>query len=159
MVSTIRWPERFRCAVSISGVSDRALFFTASDSVRDAETRKDMERIMGNPTIATDLAEMQATSPLYNYRELKVPVMLLHGGEDERVDYEHTRRLVRMLNIAGNTPVVMHFPKEAHSLDEPENIDAAWKGIAGFLAEYLGSSTATTNIVPLVPANAVGPAR
>lgn len=27
MVSTIRWPHRFRCAVSIAGVSDRALFF------------------------------------------------------------------------------------------------------------------------------------
>lgn len=138
MVSTIRWPTRFRCAVSISGVSDRALFFTASDSVRDAETRKDMERIMGNPTIAADLAEMQATSPLYSYRALTVPLMLLHGVEDERVDYEHTRRLVRMLNIAGNAPVVMTFPNEAHSLEDLDNIDAAWTGIAGFLAEYLG---------------------
>ena len=138
MVSTIRWPTRFRCAVSISGVSDRALFFTASDSGRDADTRKQMERIMGNPGVAADLAEMQSTSPLYRYRDLKVPLMLVHGGEDERVDYEHTRRLVRLLNIAGNPPVVLTFPKEAHGLDELDNIDAAWTGIAGFLAEHLG---------------------
>jgi dienelactone hydrolase len=139
MVSTIRWPQRFRCAVSIAGVSDRALFFTASDSGRDAATRKEMERIMGNPTIAAELAEMQATSPLYRYRDLQVPVMLVHGGEDARVDYEHTRRLERMLNLAGRPPVVMEFPKEGHGLDELDNIESAWKGIAGFLRQHLGA--------------------
>lgn len=138
MVSTIRWPERFRCAVSIAGISDRALFFTASDSGRDAGSREKMELIMGDPSIAADLKEMQATSPLYRYRDLEVPVMLVHGGEDARVDYEHTRRLVRMLNMAGRPPVVMSFPEEGHGLDELDNIEAAWTGIAGFLGEHLG---------------------
>lgn len=144
MLSTIRWPTRFRCAVSVAGVSDRALFFTASDSGRDAATRKEMEKVIGNPTVAADLAEMQATSPLYRYRDLKVPVMLVHGGEDARVDYEHTRRLVRLLAMAGNPPVVMTFAKEGHGLDEIDNIDAAWQGIAGFLGEHLGRSAPTT---------------
>lgn len=143
MVSAIRWPQRFRCVVSISGVSDRALFFTASDSGRDAELRKEMERIMGNPSVATDLAEMRAASPLYRYRDLTVPVMLLHGTEDARVDYEHTRRLVRMLNLAGRPPVLMTFDDEGHSLDKPKNVEKAWMAIAGFLGEYLGAPSGT----------------
>jgi dipeptidyl aminopeptidase/acylaminoacyl peptidase len=140
MVSTIRWPTRFRCVVSMSGVSDRALFFTASDGGRNAKARKQMEKIIGNPN--TDMVEMQATSPLYHYRELQVPTMLVHGREDIRVDFEHTRRLVRMLNLAGKPPVVMAFLDEGHGLEDIKNIDTAWTGIAGFLGEYLGPAPA-----------------
>lgn len=141
MVSTIRWPERFRCAVSMAGVSDRALFFTASDSARDAKTRARMHRIIGNPS--TDLEEMQATSPLYHYRELQTPIMLLHGRSDVRVDFEHTRRLVRMLNLAGRPPVLMAFPNEGHALRGLGNLNTAWTGIAGFLRKHLGNPAAT----------------
>src|SRR5690554_1497508 len=40
LVAAVRWPERFRCVVSIAGVSDRALMFTASDSGRSSEGRR-----------------------------------------------------------------------------------------------------------------------
>jgi dipeptidyl aminopeptidase/acylaminoacyl peptidase len=135
LVSTVRWPQRFRCAVSISGVSDRVLFFTASDGGNSAKGRKALERVIGNPN--TDLDKMLATSPLYHYREMQVPVMLVHGGEDMRVDYEHSRRLVRMLNMAGHQPVMLSFDKEGHGLAEIDDIDKAYSGIAGFLREYL----------------------
>lgn len=136
MVSTIRWPGRFRCAVSMSGVSDSVLFFTASDSGRDAKVRAVLERNIGNPN--TDLEQMKANSPLYRYRDLEVPVMLVHGREDFRVDFEHTRRLVRMLNLSGRPPVVMAFISEEHGLEHLDNIHTAWTGIAGFLGEHLG---------------------
>lgn len=137
MVSTIRWPSRFRCAVSIAGVSDRSLFFTASDSARNARTRTRMERIIGNPN--TDMDEMRATSPLYRYSELQVPIMLVHGRDDLRVDFEHTRRMVRTLNLAGRPPVLMAFSGEGHGLQRFDHLVLAWTGIAGFLGEHLGA--------------------
>ncbi len=136
LISTIRWPGRFRCAVSIAGVSDQALFFTASDSARAAKTREMMERNIGNPNI--DLAEMRETSPLYRFKELKVPLMLIHGREDRRVDFEHSRRLVRLLNLIDRPPVLLAFPDEGHGLEHLKNIVKAWTGIAGFLGEHLG---------------------
>lgn len=150
MVSTIRAPGRFRCAVSSSGVSDRALFFTASDSGRTAKVRAEMERVIGNPN--DDLAAMQANSPLYRYRDLQVPVMLVHGREDFRVDFEHTRRLVRMLNLASRPPVVMAFIGEGHGLDEIANIDTAWTGIAGFLGQHLGPGSTAAPAAAATPA-------
>ena len=140
LVSAIRWPGRFRCAVSLSGLSDRALFFSASDSVRTADARPVLERIMGNPR--TDMAEMQATSPLYHARELTLPLMLVHGREDLRVDFEHTRRLVRMLNLDGRPPVLLAFPDMGHGFDDPVAEDIAWTGIAGFLGVHLGAAAA-----------------
>ncbi|GAB3092891.1 hypothetical protein GCM10027159_07960 [Lysobacter terrae] len=156
MVAAIRWPQRFRCVVSISGVSDRALFFTSSDSGRDAETRKLMERTIGNPSVPAELSDMQATSPLYRYQDLKVPVMLVHGGEDARVDMEHTRRLVRLLNLAGRPPVLLTFKNEGHGVEQLDNRDQAWSSIAGFLGEYLGrakvaASPATTPAAAAAP--------
>lgn len=135
LVSAIRWPARFRCVVSIAGVSDRILFFTASDAGGNKELRKEMEKLIGDPN--TQLEEMKATSPLYHYRELKVPVMLVHGTDDLRVDYEHTLRLERMLTIDGRPPVGMVFDKEGHGMERIDDIEAMWNGVAGFLQAHL----------------------
>lgn len=138
LMSAIRWPGRFRCVVSMSGVSDRTLFFTASDAGRNAELRPLMEKLVGDPRTQPEL--MRETSPLFRYRELKVPLMLVHGGEDIRVDYEHTRRLVRMLGLAGKPPVLLHLEKDGHSLDREGTPVKVWQGVAGFLREHLGGA-------------------
>ncbi|WP_133500726.1 alpha/beta hydrolase family protein [Cognatilysobacter terrigena] len=140
IVSTIRWPGRFRCAIDMSGVSDLPLFFTASDSSTAAKTREYMEKMIGNPNGPADLETMRQTSPLYRYQELTAPLMIVHGREDERVDYEHSRRLVRLLGMANRPPVVLAFEDEGHGLDKVEDLDKAWTGIAGFLARYLQPS-------------------
>ena len=136
--SAARWPGRFRCAVSIAGITDRMLFFTASDSGNTAKTRAELERLVGDPR--HEYAEMLATSPLYRYRALTLPVMLVHGREDTRVDYEHARRLVRMLNLAGRPPVMLSFDNEGHNWRELGDIATAYRGVAGFLREHLGDS-------------------
>lgn len=140
LVAAVRRPQRFRCVVSISGVSDRALFFTASDSGRSEEGRKLLEKIIGDPN--ADLAQMQETSPLYRYQDIQVPVMLVHGLEDRRVDYEHTRRMLRMLDLAGRTPVGLEFAGEGHGFEKAENIEKLWNGVAGFLRQHLGDPNA-----------------
>jgi dipeptidyl aminopeptidase/acylaminoacyl peptidase len=142
LVSTMRWPDRFRCAVSIAGVSDRVLLFTASDSGHWARGREALVRVFGDPK--TQLDQMLAVSPLYHYRELKTPIMLVHGEEDMRVDYEHARRMVRMLNLDGRAPVMLTFADEGHGIDEMDHIATAWSGIAGFLRQHLavGSGSA-----------------
>lgn len=142
LISAIRWPGRFRCAVSMSGVSDRALRFTASDSARQDSTRDILVRLLGDPS--TDLAEMQAHSPLYRSNELTLPVMLVHGREDMRVDFEHTRRLVRLLNLQKRPPTLLTIAEMGHGFDDPGTAVVAWEGIAGFLRQHLGLPTAAS---------------
>ena len=64
--------------------------------------------------------------------------MLAHGTEDWRVDYEHSRRLIRMLNLAGRPPVMMTFEGEGHGGFSKKNETALWNGVAGFLRAHLG---------------------
>jgi len=142
LMLAVRAPERFRCVVSIAGVSDRALFFTASDAGRFEDGRATLEKIIGDPRTQPEL--MRETSPLFRYRELQVPVMLVHGGEDFRVDYEHTRRLVRLLGFAGRPPVTLYFEDEGHGVGDPSNLQKTWEGVAGFLRQHLEGPAATT---------------
>lgn len=152
MVSTLRWPDRFRCAVSMHGVTDRALLFTASDSASSDRLRTELVKMMGDPK--TDMEGMLATSPLYRYRDLRTPLLLLHGRDDIRVDFEHTRRLVRMLNLVGRTPVVMAFQDAGHGLHDVGDLDTAWRGIAGFLRTHLGVGRGgTVQAPPPTPAS------
>lgn len=146
LVSVIRWPQRFRCAVSMYGVSDRILFFTASDGGRTAESRKRLEKVLGDPN--TRQADMQKSSPLYHYDEIKVPVMLVHGMEDRRVDFEHMRRMLRMLDMDGNVPVGLEFEKAGHGVAEPDDQEKVWNGVAGFLRKHLDAPMATTAQAP-----------
>lgn len=136
LVAAVRWPERFRCAVSIAGVSDGVLLFTASDIAASPQRRAQAEQVIGDP--ATQLEEMLAISPLYHYQGLRTPVMLAHGLRDLRVDFEHTRRLLRMLDMAGRTPVGLVFEDEGHSFDSIENEQRLWRAVAAFLREHLG---------------------
>jgi len=137
LVSTVRWPHRFRCAVSVSGPTDRLLAFSATDGAQSEEGRKLLERIFGDPRAQHDA--MLAGSPLYQYRDLQVPLMLVHGEQDMRVDYEHVRRLVRMLNLGGQRPVMLSFAEGDHGYGDLDQIDKTYRGIAGFLETYLGA--------------------
>lgn len=139
LVMAMRWPQRFRCAGSVAGVADRILFYTASDTGRSAKGRELLEHALGDPR--TEATQMQDTSPLYHYDRIKVPVLLAHGLEDRRVDYEHTRRMQRLLVAAGNTPVGMTFDKAGHGFADDDEV-RLWNGVAGFLQAHLDEAAA-----------------
>jgi len=143
LVMAMRWPGRFRCVGSIAGVSDRILFYTASDTGRSAQGRAWLEQALGDPRV--EAATMQETSPLYHYDRIKVPVLLAHGLEDRRVDYEHTRRMQRLLVAAGNVPVGLSFKDEGHGFKDADDEARLWNGVAGFLQAHLdgGAGAAT----------------
>ena len=136
LVAAVRWPERFRCVVSIAGPSDQALLFTSSDLGRTDASRATLEKYLGDPAKVLD--EMQRQSPLYQYASIRAPVLLIHGLEDERVDYEHSRRMARMLTLAGQRPVGLAFEDEGHSFTSQENREKTWSAVAGFLRQHLG---------------------
>ena len=89
---------------------------------------------------------MQRTSPLYQYDQIKVPVMLVHGLEDQRVDFEHMRRMLRMLDMAGNVPVGLELEKVGHGVEEPDDLEKVWNGVAGFLRKYLDKPAETAQL-------------
>ena len=149
MLSAMRWPGRFRCVVSMSGLSDMLLFFTASDSGSTASGRDALVRAFGDPD--TDADALLDRSPTYRFREMGTPLMLVHGDDDLRVDFEHTRRLVRMLNIAGVKPTLLTVRDAGHAFETLDDVEAVWTGVAGFLRRHLGAGSAMGNRAASAP--------
>jgi dipeptidyl aminopeptidase/acylaminoacyl peptidase len=152
IVSTIRWPGRFRCAVSISGVTDMLLFFTSSDGGGSARGRRALEHYVGDPVRDGDA--MKRNSPVLRSREITAPLLLVHGAEDERVDYEHTRRMVRMMNLSGQRPWLVTLADEGHGFEQLDSVETAWGAIAGFLRRFLDETRAAEP--PPAPKSPVG---
>lgn len=135
LISTIRWPQRFRCAVAMYGVSDWTLLFTASDNGRVRADRTWWENAVGNPNAS--LEALEAISPLYRYRDLTTPLLLVHGDNDQRVDYENSARLVRMLSAIGRPPALYKVVGGGHGGFDKDQSEAVWTRIAAFLHQHL----------------------
>ncbi|MCB1607926.1 MAG: S9 family peptidase [Xanthomonadales bacterium] len=140
LIASVRWPDRFRCAISIAGLSDRILHFSATDSTASAESRESLHQIMGDPR--EDPEGFRATSPVYRYQELTTPVLLIHGLDDRRVDAEHSFRLQKLLTMAGRPPSVLYFEHEGHGIGFEDNRLKMWRSVAAFLAEHLQTAAA-----------------
>lgn len=93
LMLALRDPDLVRCAVSIAGPTDLPLVFTSSDWNTSRISQDAMRKVVGDPG---DPA-LRQHSPLYRSKEFVTPVMLIHGSDDRRVDFEHTARLATLL--------------------------------------------------------------
>ena len=138
LMSLIRSPERFRCGIALSAVTDLPLMFTSSDWANDKKVRERMMRVVGDPAKA--LEEMQAVSPDYLYRKLDRPLLIAHGGRDARVAPEHMLRLSMLLGHAAHAPQTMYFPHEAHGVADVASRELLETAGDRFLAGCLAPS-------------------
>jgi dipeptidyl aminopeptidase/acylaminoacyl peptidase len=136
MISAVRRPTRFRCVVSMMGVSDAPLMFTASDATWSEYTRRYWQDVLGDPR--TDMDALQEHSPLYRYEQLRAPLLLIHGHEDRRVDFEHTRRLARMLGLAGRPPQLVEIMDAGHGITTAAQRALVYPALVKFLHDHLG---------------------
>jgi dipeptidyl aminopeptidase/acylaminoacyl peptidase len=118
LMGLIRTPERFRCGVAKSAVTDVPLMFTSSDWSQNERSREYMKKIVGDPTNA--LSDMEAISPDYLYRKLDRPLLVIHGAQDQRVSMEHALRLVLLLGNAKKPPQSLFLSKEGHGIVDPD---------------------------------------
>lgn len=80
MVAATRSPNIFQCAIPGAGVSDISELRAGLGGSR-------ILRVIQRPTI-------KGVSPLEKVANVNIPVLVIHGDEDERVDIEHSRKFV-----------------------------------------------------------------
>lgn len=144
LMGLVRAPERFRCGVAVSAVTDLPLLFSSSDWNRSKASVAQMKKIVGDPDTALD--ELREYSPDYQFARLTQPLLLVHGTDDARVSFEHAWRLRTLLANAGRPPAWLPLPGADHSLSRPKDRLALQAAADGFLRECLkpGPPTAAT---------------
>ena len=112
LISAIQSPERYKCAASYAGVTDMPLMFHAFRVNRSNLIRSFLERIVGDPE--SELDSMIHYSPVFNADKIEVPVLIVHGEQDDTVDMEHYERMVMMLNRFGKDVEYYTLDREGH---------------------------------------------
>lgn len=130
--SAILEPDLFQCAVGVVGVYDLPLMFEEGDVAQRSSGVAYLERVLG-----TDEKQLKAFSPSYNVDKLKVPVLIVHGGEDQRAPIEQAESLIDALKKADKPYQYYLLEDEGHGFYKPEHRLKYFKKVLAFLEKPL----------------------
>ncbi|MEQ3512203.1 S9 family peptidase [Pseudoalteromonas sp. BZB3] len=130
--SSIIEPDMFKCAIGVVGVYDLPLMFEEGDVAERNSGQRYLTQVLG-----TDEAKLKAYSPSYNIDKLKAPVLIVHGGDDERAPIEQAESLVDALKKAKHPYEYMLLENEGHGFYKPEHRADYYKRVLAFLDEHL----------------------
>lgn len=116
LVTAFQQPERFRCVVSLSGITDLPLLFSSSDWSVDPAAVDRMREWVGDPDTA--LEDLLAYSPLFQVGNFTGRALLIHGRQDRRVSVEHADRLVLAARLQGKDVVSHILRDEGHTISK-----------------------------------------
>lgn len=128
-----KYPNTFKCAVAIAGVSDVALHSFSPYMTRSQ--LKWSKNYIGDAT--TEYQQLKAISPVYGMDKLSIPILIIHGEEDRTVDVEHAYRAKAMLEKYGKAFEFKVIPEAGHSFYDAEQRKEVFKLAQDFLAKYL----------------------
>ena len=137
MMSTIRHPDLFQCAVGVAGVYDLTIM-NDSDISFLPWGKAYLTHVLG-----ADKDALREQSPALNADRIGVPVFLAHGGEDQRAPISHAHRLRRALEAADSPPEWLVYPDEGHGFyDEGHRVEFYDRMLA-FLNRHIGAPTSS----------------
>lgn len=130
-------PGLYRCAIGYSGVYDLRLMRSQGDINDTAWGRSYLSEIMPD-----DKDWLAARSPTGKAGSIKSPVLLIHGGKDERTPPKHAKAMRDALTKAGNPPQWIYKDNEGHGFFDTANALEAYTAILDFLDANIGVKAA-----------------
>ena len=112
-------PGVYRCAISVSGLSDLRKMFGGVNAVagQSASLRYE-DRYMGVKS-PNDPA-LDQISPVKHVDKVSIPILLIHGKDDTVVPIEQSQRMADALKAAGKPVEFVTLPGEDHWLSRSE---------------------------------------
>jgi dipeptidyl aminopeptidase/acylaminoacyl peptidase len=130
-------PDRYRCAVSVAGVSDPGRM--VRETVRFAGGRagiSDWWRLsIGDPR--ADAAHLRQIAPVNLAERVRVPVLLIHGDDDSVVPLQQSQRMAEALRAAGKPHQLVVLDGDDHWLSAAATRTQMLREIETFLAREL----------------------
>jgi len=124
----IREPDLYRCSVGYVGVYDLGLMYKDGDTHHFLSGRRYLEMVLG-----TDSADLRARSPAFNADKIKVPLMLVAGGRDQRVPIAQADALRDALDKRKYSYDWLLKDKEGHGFYRTDNKVELYTKMLAFL--------------------------
>ena len=132
LMGAAREPALYRCVAGYVGVYDLPTMH-ADGEIRDrASGRTYIEEWIGPK------ADVAKVSPNRLADQIKVPVFLAAGGEDERAPIQHTEMMEKALRKAGVPVEAVYYPTEGHGFYKLENEREFYGKLLSFFQKHIG---------------------
>jgi dipeptidyl aminopeptidase/acylaminoacyl peptidase len=142
LVGLVKTPGLFRAGVAYAAVTDIEATL-GDDRWYGSDDVLDRRLIGGEPG---DAERLRASSPLRRAGEIRAPVLLGHGEDDQRVHVRQSRMMAEALEAAGRPYEYIEFPHEIHGFALESNRVRWYARVADFLEENLAPRTAATTV-------------
>ena len=133
MMTTIRAPGLFKCAVGYAGVYDLKMMYKKGD-VRESK----LGRSYLNTVIGKDDADLDANSPDKLADKIDVPVLLIHGEDDKRAPFAQAKAMRAALDAAHKPYEWLSKPGEGHGFYSEKNNVEFYNRLQAFLEKNIG---------------------
>jgi len=128
--------ERYRCVVSVSGISDM------QQMIKDTDARKrgrypnfhDLDKTFER--YKSDSDQLKSISPLKFVTNYVAPVLLMHSKDDWVVPFKHSQKMHKALLKAGKNSQLIELKADDHSRSRRQGRLQMLKAIDAFLNEY-----------------------
>jgi dipeptidyl aminopeptidase/acylaminoacyl peptidase len=129
----VKEPEMYKCAIGYLGVYDLPLMYRYGDTRESTRGENYLKRQMGD-----DMAELAKRSPINQLDALKARVMLVIGGQDERVPPIQGISLHKALLKRNVAHVWLEKPGEMHGFYDEGNITELYAKMLDFIGSSIG---------------------
>lgn len=131
-------PDIYACGIPYVAPSNLVTFTESFPDYWKPFLENTWYRWIGNPGIAADRQEMIERSPLFKADHIKVPLLVIHGANDPRVQQSEADQLVTALRDREKSVEYLVAPDEGHGFNAAHNRMAMAAAIEQFLAKHLG---------------------
>ena len=132
MMAAVKTPDLFQCAVSFAGVMDLDRLVRGS---RHFLNKKFVKKQIGE-----DDDDLEARSPYYQAKQIKIPVLLMHGEDDRVVDVKQSREMADELEDLDKEVKYVELENGDHYLSIQRNRHRVFSEMDSFLKKYLGAN-------------------
>lgn len=133
LMSVVKEPDLYKCAVGYVGIYDMDLMFDAGDIPDSRFGQNFLKQVLSN-----DADKLDAFSPARHVDKIKAELFIVHGEQDERAHYDHALLLKSKLDEAGKSYEWMTRAEEGHGFYKEENRQALYEAILTFLNKHIG---------------------
>jgi dipeptidyl aminopeptidase/acylaminoacyl peptidase len=135
LMGSVKEPNLYRCAIGFAGVYDLELMLSSADIPRSKSGRAYLSKALGD-----DREQLRSRSPARHAQAISIPILLIHGKEDWRVDFEHAKRMKAALESNKKSFEWMVLSREGHGVYDEASRREMYERILGFLDKHLHST-------------------
>lgn len=129
LMAAVKHSDTFKCAASFAGVTD------LEQIIRDANAFSNKKIV--HKQIGTDSDQLEATSPVNFATKINIPILLIHGTDDQIVPVKHSQVMAAALTKQNKQVNYIEIEQANHHLSNQAHRLQTLEAMAEFFAKHL----------------------